>query len=68
VLHMLRRLVGDDKFFLALNDYRACHQFRNSSTGDLREAFERSTAALSSGSSSNGSMRAADPLTSSRGL
>jgi aminopeptidase N len=41
VLHMLRRLVGDEKFFLALKDYRARHQFGNSSTSDLREAFER---------------------------
>ena len=41
VLHMLRHLVGDEKFFRALKDYRARHEFGNGSTGELREAFER---------------------------
>ena len=41
VLHMLRHLVGDEKFFRALKDYRARHEFGNGSTSELRESFER---------------------------
>jgi aminopeptidase N len=41
VLHMARGILGDRKFFDALNDYRARHAFGNASTADLREAFER---------------------------
>jgi aminopeptidase N len=40
VLHMLRHMVGDKKFFRALNNYRARHAFGNSSTADLRAFFE----------------------------
>jgi aminopeptidase N len=41
VLHMMRHLLGDEKFFDALKDYRARHQFGNASTVDLKDAFER---------------------------
>jgi aminopeptidase N len=41
VLHMMRHLLGDQKFFDALRDYRARHEFGNASTADLKQAFER---------------------------
>ena len=41
VLHMLRHVGGDEKFFQALRDYRRRHEFGNGSTGELRESFER---------------------------
>lgn len=41
VLHMLRHVVGEQKFFEALRDYRATHEFATASSTDLRLAFER---------------------------
>jgi hypothetical protein len=39
VLHMLRRLVGDDAFFRALRRFYAEHRFQKGSTDALRKAF-----------------------------
>lgn len=43
VLHMLRRTVGDDQFFSALNLYCTRHRGRNVITQDLQTAFEDAT-------------------------
>lgn len=40
VLHMLRRVVGDEVFFQALRDYRRRHAGGNATRLDLRVAFE----------------------------
>ena len=40
VLHMLRRLVGDDHFFAAVKRFYAAQKFRKAGTDDLRAAFE----------------------------
>ncbi|MBI2186991.1 MAG: hypothetical protein HYU37_07675 [Acidobacteria bacterium] len=40
VLHMLRRLVGDEHFFTALRRFYAAQKFRKAGTDDLRAAFE----------------------------
>ncbi|MBI3400834.1 MAG: hypothetical protein HY048_05380 [Acidobacteria bacterium] len=40
VLHMLRRLMGDDKFFAGLRGYYARSRFRKVGTEDLRAAME----------------------------
>jgi aminopeptidase N len=40
VLHMLRRLVGDETFFAALRDYRRRHGRGNATRADLRADFE----------------------------
>jgi hypothetical protein len=40
VLHMLRRLVGDEQFFLAVRRFYASQKFRKAGTDDLRAAFE----------------------------
>jgi aminopeptidase N len=40
VLHMLRRLVGDDAFFAGLRSYYADNRFRKAGTDDLRTAME----------------------------
>jgi aminopeptidase N len=40
VLHMLRRLVGDEVFFASLRDFYRSRRFRKAGTGDLREVFE----------------------------
>jgi aminopeptidase N len=40
VLHMLRRLVGDDVFFASLRDFYSSRRFRKAGTDDLREVFE----------------------------
>jgi len=40
VLHMLRRLVGDEVFFRGLKRYYATWRFRKAGTEDLRAAFE----------------------------
>ncbi|MBI3050737.1 MAG: hypothetical protein HYY76_20800 [Acidobacteria bacterium] len=40
VLHMLRRLVGDEHFFHALRQFYAAQKFRKAGTGDLRAVFE----------------------------
>jgi len=43
VLHLLRRVVGDDAFFRALNLYLTRNQFRTTELSDLRKAFEETT-------------------------
>ncbi len=40
VLHMLRRLVGDEAFFRGLKRYYAENRFRKAGTDDLRRAME----------------------------
>jgi hypothetical protein len=40
VLHMLRRLVGDEVFFASLRDFYAARRFRKAGTDDFREVFE----------------------------
>jgi Peptidase family M1 domain len=40
VLHMLRRLLGDEVFFRGLKRYYATWRFRKAGTEDLRAAFE----------------------------
>jgi aminopeptidase N len=40
VLHMLRRVVGDQVFFDALRAYRTAHAYGNATSEDLRSAFE----------------------------
>ncbi|GAB2796663.1 hypothetical protein GCM10027275_47520 [Rhabdobacter roseus] len=43
ILHMLRRYVGDDAFFLALKNYLRSHRFDTAEINDLRLAFEKVT-------------------------
>lgn len=43
ILHMLRRYVGDDAFFLALQKYLKRYRFKSTEINDLREAFEEVT-------------------------
>ncbi len=40
VLHMLRRLLGDDVFFAGMRRFYREYKFRKASTEDLRRAFE----------------------------
>ncbi|MGE4082324.1 MAG: M1 family aminopeptidase [Vicinamibacterales bacterium] len=40
VLHMLRRLVGDQAFFTGLRAFYAEHRYRKAGTDDLRQAME----------------------------
>jgi aminopeptidase N len=40
VLHMLRRVLGDERFFAALKDYRARFAFGNASTADFQQVCE----------------------------
>ncbi|MFY9557962.1 MAG: M1 family metallopeptidase [Blastocatellia bacterium] len=40
VLHMLRHVMGDQKFFDALKQYRTRYAFSNASTGDFQEVCE----------------------------
>ena len=40
VLHMLRRLIGDEAFFGGLKRFYTDHRFRKAGTDDLREAME----------------------------
>ena len=40
VLHMLRRVVGDEAFFAAVREYRRRHERGNATRGDLRAVFE----------------------------
>jgi hypothetical protein len=40
VLHMLRRLLGDDAFFRGLRRFYQEHRFRKAGSDDLRRAFE----------------------------
>jgi aminopeptidase N len=41
VLHMLRRLVGDDTFFKGLKRFYSTWRFQKASTEDVRAAFEK---------------------------
>jgi hypothetical protein len=41
VVHMLRRLLGDERFFAATRDFVAENRFRAASWADIRRAFER---------------------------
>ncbi len=43
VLHMLRRLIGDEAFFGALRRFYTEFRFRKAGTDDLRQAIERET-------------------------
>jgi aminopeptidase N len=43
VLHMLRRLIGDDAFFAGLRRYYRDWRFTKAGTDDLRAAFEAET-------------------------
>ncbi len=40
VLHMLRRLVGDEVFFAGVRRYYKAHRFQKAGTDDLRQAME----------------------------
>ena len=40
VLHMLRRLVGDEVFFASLRDFYSARRFRKAGTDDFRTVFE----------------------------
>ncbi|HYT75873.1 MAG TPA: M1 family aminopeptidase [Vicinamibacterales bacterium] len=41
VLHMLRRLVGDDAFFAGLRDFYTTWKYKKAGTDDLRSAMEQ---------------------------
>ena len=43
VLHMLRRLVGDDQFFAGVRRFYAENRFKKAGTDDLRKAMEAQT-------------------------
>jgi aminopeptidase N len=43
VLHMLRRLVGDEQFFSGIRRFYVEQKFRKAGTDDLRSAFEAET-------------------------
>ncbi len=43
VLHMLRRLIGDEAFFTGVKTFYAENRFKKASTDDLRHAMERSS-------------------------
>lgn len=43
VLHMLRKYVGDDAFFLSLKDYLTTNKFQNAEIHNLRLSFEKIT-------------------------
>ncbi|HEY3174114.1 MAG TPA: M1 family aminopeptidase [Thermoanaerobaculia bacterium] len=42
VLHMLRHFVGDADFYRTLSDYLRAHEFSNTESEDLKQAFENS--------------------------
>jgi len=43
VLHMLRRLVGDEAFFKGLREFYATWRFKKAGTGDFRAAMEHAS-------------------------
>ena len=43
VLHMLRRLIGDEKFFAGLSRFYEAWRFKKAGTNDLQHAFEAET-------------------------
>ncbi len=44
VLHMLRRLVGDDAFFAGIRDFYATWKFKKAGTDDFQRAMEKAAA------------------------
>jgi hypothetical protein len=44
VMHMLRRLIGDEAFFAGLRDFYATWLFKKAGTGDIKASFARHTA------------------------
>jgi aminopeptidase N len=42
-LHMLRKRLGDDRFWAGIRDYYARHRDGNASTADFRDAMERAS-------------------------
>ena len=55
VLHMLRRLVGDDQFFFGVRRFYAEWRFKKAGTDDFRVAMEAATGGISGRSSKRGS-------------
>jgi hypothetical protein len=45
VIHMLRRLIGDEPFFAATRNFVAQYQFRAASWADIRRVYERASGA-----------------------
>jgi hypothetical protein len=45
VFHMLRRMLGDDRFFAALGEFVGANRFMSVSWGDMRATFERALGA-----------------------
>jgi hypothetical protein len=43
ILHMLRRLIGDEAFFKGLKNFYAENRFKKAGTDDLRQAMERAS-------------------------
>jgi hypothetical protein len=43
VLHMLRRMIGDEAFFRGLKNFYAENRFKKAGTDDLRQAMERAS-------------------------
>ena len=43
VLHMLRRLIGDEAFFRGVKNFYAENRFKKAGTDDLRQAMERAS-------------------------
>jgi aminopeptidase N len=43
VLHMLRKRIGDERFFRGLRDYYHAHAGANATTEDLRDALEKAS-------------------------
>ena len=43
VIHMLRRLVGDEEFLRGIRDFVTANRFRAASWTDIRHSFERAT-------------------------
>jgi len=61
VLHMLRRLLGDEVFFAGLRDFYRSYRFRKAGSDDVRVSMERASGVRSSVSSSSGFMARACP-------
>ena len=54
VLHMLRRLVGDEAFFAGLRDFYAKRRYKKAGTDDFQVAMEKAAGGRSSDSSTAG--------------
>ena len=59
VLHMLRRLMGDDAFFAGLRDFYVTLRYKKAGTDDFRVAMEKAVAAGRSSASSTAGSSAA---------